>query len=82
MQRIVWRAQDLIDWALDHLSEDRRWQIIDWLMLHHGLKTCRVSAYFWATCIGDESIFELSECNYCAKQPCTYCGKARPSEAP
>ena len=78
MRRIAWWVQDLVDAGLDRLSEDRRWQIIDWLMLHDISKACRAAAYFWATCIGDDSIFEISECNLCAGQPCCYCGKARP----
>ena len=76
--RLIWWIQDLLDAALDQLSEDRRWKIADWLMLHGILKACRVSAYFWATCIGDDSIFEISECNLCAGQSHCYCGKERP----
>ena len=78
MRCIAWWVQDLIDACLDRLSEDRRWQIIDWLMLHDISKACRVAAYIWATCIGSESIFDISECNRCAEAAYCYCGKARP----
>ena len=59
MRRILWASQDLIDWALNHLNEERRWSIIGFLMDHGLLDCCRVQAYFWATCIGDDSIFDL-----------------------
>lgn len=55
---------DLVDWTLNRLSTDHRWQIVDFLMLH-GVNYCRASAVCWSFDLDSDSIFDLSECNYC-----------------
>jgi len=78
MRRLLWAVQDLVDAALDGLNEERRWRIIDFLMSHDLLGCCRVDGYFWATCIGDSSIFDLGACSGCFDSPYCYCGKVQP----
>lgn len=78
MRALWWKAQDAIDYALDHyLSDDSRWALIDCLMRHGLSKACRVDGYFWAYDHTD-SIFELGQCTRCRDAPYTYCGKERP----
>lgn len=77
MRRLLWKAQDLIDAALDRLNEDHRWQIVDLLMAYGLSKKCRASAYSWAY-LNRDSFFEVSDCNLCQTQPYTYCRRPRP----
>lgn len=78
MRRLLWVVQDFIDAALDRIGEDCRWQVINFLMIHGMIGCCRVDGYFWATCIGDSSIFDLGTCSGCFDSPYCYCGKDRP----
>jgi len=77
MKRLLWAAQDAMDAILDRLSSERRWKIIDFLMRHDLINCCRSDAYFWSIDQGD-SIFELSDCNFCDGAAYCYCGKERP----
>lgn len=77
MRRILWKFQDLMDAALNQFGEEQRWKIIDFLMVHGLIDCCRVDGYFWATCIGDNSIFDLSTCSGCFNSEYCYCGKER-----
>lgn len=79
MMRILWAAQDLIDAVLDHLPEKYRWAIINFLMDRHLLDCCVTAAVGWSMFPG-ESLWEISECDYCRGDSYTYCGKIRPSE--
>jgi hypothetical protein len=75
--RLVWKGMDLVDFALDHLSKDRRWEIVDFLMRHDLMDICRVSGYLWSQNIGEDSLFDLSSCHHCSTDPYCYCGKER-----
>jgi hypothetical protein len=79
MRRLLWKAQDLIDAALDRLNDEQRWKIIDFLMEHHIKNPCITSAACWSMWPGENSFFEISECNFCGTNPLgCYCGKERP----
>ena len=78
MRQLRWAIQDIIDGRLDMLNEKRRWQIIDFLMIHDLIGCCRVNGYFWATGVGDSSIFDLGTCSGCCDSPYCYCGKVKP----
>jgi hypothetical protein len=76
---VVWQAMDLIDATLDKLSDQQRWNIIDFLMDHKIKNSCIKNAVSWSMWPGDSSFFDIGECNYCGTNPLgTYCGKARP----
>lgn len=75
---IFWKLQDQADAILDKLSRETRWNFIEFLMAHKVLTPCRADAYFWSIGPGEQSIFELSDCDYCAGSKWCYCGKERP----
>jgi len=77
IEKLMWKLQDIIDVALDRLNGEQRWKIIDFLMMHDIIDVCRVNGYFWATCIGDDSLFDLGSCSWCRDSPYCYCGKER-----
>jgi hypothetical protein len=73
---IRWKCEDLIDAALNRLSDNIRWQIVDFLMTRGIIKYCRCAAYLWSY-EREGSFFEIGDCNLCGKEDGTYCGKEK-----